>query len=60
MTDEVARLMKKKGTYYVPTITAGKWVAEKAAIDGYYPAIVQPKAAAIGPLIQDTFARAYQ
>ncbi len=60
MTDEVARLMTKKGTYYVPTITAGKWVAEKAAIDGYYPAIVQPKAAAIGPLIQDTFARAYQ
>ncbi len=60
MTDEVMRLMKKKGTYYVPTITAGKWVAEKAAIEGYYPAIVQPKAAAIGPLIQDTFARAYK
>ncbi|MEP1742193.1 MAG: amidohydrolase family protein [Kangiellaceae bacterium] len=60
MTDEVMRLMKKKGTYYVPTITAGKWVAEKAAIDGYYPAIVQPKAAAIGPLIQETFGRAYK
>jgi len=60
MTDEVMRLMKKKGTYYVPTITAGKYVAEKAAIDGFYPAIVQPKAAAIGPKIQGTFAKAYK
>ena len=60
MTDEVMRLMKKKGTYYVPTITAGKWVGEKAGIDGYYPAIVQPKAAAIGPVIQSTFAKAYK
>lgn len=60
MTDEVMRLMKKKGTYYVPTITAGKWVGDKAAIDGYYPAIVQPKAAAIGPVIQSTFAKAYK
>jgi imidazolonepropionase-like amidohydrolase len=60
MTDEVMRLMKKKGTYYVPTITAGKWVAEKAAIEGYYPDIVQPKAAAIGPVIQSTFAKAYK
>ncbi len=60
MTEEVMRLMKKKGTYYVPTITAGKWVAEKAAIEGYYPDIVQPKAAAIGPVIQSTFAKAYK
>jgi len=60
MTKEVMKLMKKKGTYYVPTITAGKWVAEKAAIDGYYPAIVQPKAATIGPKIQGTFAKAYK
>ncbi|MDQ7048625.1 MAG: amidohydrolase family protein [Enterobacterales bacterium] len=60
MTSEVMKLMKKKGTYYVPTITAGKWVGEKAAINGYYPAIVQPKAAAIGPQIQKTFAKAYK
>ncbi|PCI73023.1 MAG: amidohydrolase [Gammaproteobacteria bacterium] len=60
MTTEVMRLMKKKGTYYVPTITAGKWVGEKAAIDGYYPKIVQPKAAAIGPKIQNTFGKAYK
>ena len=60
MTNEVMKLMKKQGTYYVPTITAGKWVGEKAAIDGYYPAIVQPKAATIGPKIQETFSKAYK
>jgi imidazolonepropionase-like amidohydrolase len=50
--------MKEKGTYYVPTISAGRFVAEKSKIDGYFPAVVRPKAAAIGPQIQDTFARA--
>jgi imidazolonepropionase-like amidohydrolase len=60
MDKETIKLMKKHGTYYVPTITAGKWVAEKAAIEGYYPDIVQPKAAAIGPKIQATFANAYK
>ena len=60
MNNEVIKLMKKNGTYYVPTITAGKWVGEKAAIDGYYPVVVQPKAAAIGPVIQSTFAKAYK
>ena len=58
MDDEIMRLMKKHGTWYVPTITAGRWVAEKAKVEGYFPEIVRPKAAAIGPQIQDTFARA--
>jgi imidazolonepropionase-like amidohydrolase len=39
---------------------AGEWVAEKSALDGYFPEIVRPKAAAIGPQIQETFARAYR
>ncbi len=60
MDREVMRLMRDKGTYYVPTILAGNFVAEKAQIDGYFPALVRPKAAAIGPLIQDTFAAAYE
>ena len=54
------RLMKKHGTYLVPTILAGDFVAEKAKIDGYFPDIVRPKAAAIGPKIQATFGRAYR
>jgi imidazolonepropionase-like amidohydrolase len=59
MTDEIIALMKQHGTYYVPTISAGKFVAEKAKIDGYFPAVVRPKAALIGPLVQATFQRAY-
>jgi imidazolonepropionase-like amidohydrolase len=60
MTDEIMQLMKQRGTYYVPTISAGKWVAAKAAEEGYFPDVVRPKAATIGPLIAETFARAHR
>ena len=60
MDDEVRTLMKKHGTYYVPTILAGKFVADKAKIDGFFPELVRPKAAAIGPLIQNTFEQAHK
>lgn len=59
MTEEVMKLMKRRGTYYVPTIIAGRFVAEKAAVDGYFSELVRPKAAEIGPQIQKTFAKAY-
>ncbi len=58
MTDEVIAAMKERGTVYVATISAGRFVAEKAKLDGYFPAVVRPKAASIGPQIQETFARA--
>jgi len=60
MDEETMELMKKYGTYLVPTITAGASVADSAKIDGYFPAIVKPKALAVGPQIQNTFAKAYQ
>lgn len=60
MTPEIMELMKQKGTYFVPTISAGKYVAEKAKIEGYYPALVVPKALEIGPKIQNTFKKAYE
>ncbi len=60
MDDEVIELMKKHGTFYVPTILAGVTVAEKAKIEGFFPALVRPKAAAIGPQIMDTFRKAYK
>src|SRR5688572_3914493 len=60
MTDEVMELMKQKGTFYVPTITAGKFVAEKAKEPGYYHPLVAPKALEIGPQIQQTFGKAYK
>ena len=59
MTDEVIELMKQKGTFWVPTNIAGEWVAEKAKEPGYFPEIVRPKAAAIGPAIRETFAKAH-
>lgn len=60
MSDETMELMKKHNAFLVPTITAGKEVTEKAQIAGYYPDIIVPKALAIGPKIQSTFARAYK
>ena len=60
MSDEVMELMKEKGAWYVPTIMAGRFVAEKAQVEGYFSEVVRPKAAAIGPLIAATFARAYR
>ena len=60
MSAETMDLMKKHDAYLVPTITAGKEVEEKAKIDGFYPAIVVPKALAVGPQIQGTFAKAYK
>jgi imidazolonepropionase-like amidohydrolase len=60
MNDEDIRLMKEHGTYYVPTLSAGDYVARKAQIPGYYPAQVAAKAAAIGPRIMDTAGRAYR
>ncbi len=60
MTDDIMRAMKKKGTYYVPTILAGVTVAELAEKDDYLPAVVRPKAARIGPQIKSTFMRAHK
>lgn len=59
MSTETMDLMKKMGTWYVPTITAGKYVAKKAEEPGYYPNIIVPKAREIGPMIQKTFEKAY-
>lgn len=60
MSEETMELMKEYDTYLVPTITAGKSVAEMAEIEGYYPDLVTPKAKAIGPKLQDTFEKAYK
>lgn len=60
MTEEVMDLMIKHGTYLVPTISAGRYVADKAKVPGYYPDIIVPKALEIGPQIQQTFQKAFQ
>ncbi len=60
MDDEGMQLMKERGTYYVPTITAGQWVFDQAQDPNYFPQLVRPKALEVGPQIQRTFAKAYQ
>lgn len=60
MDKNTIALMRKHGTYLVPTISAGKWAADKAKVDGFFPDIVRPKAMVIGSKIQQTFAEAYK
>ena len=60
MSAETMELMKEYDVYLVPTISAGKFVSEKAKIPNYYPAVIVPKALDIGPKIQDMFGRAYK
>jgi imidazolonepropionase-like amidohydrolase len=60
MDDEAVELFKKYGTWYVPTIIAGRSTADSAAIPGYYPDVVTKKALETGPKIAATFAKAYK
>ncbi|HTV94719.1 MAG TPA: amidohydrolase family protein [Steroidobacteraceae bacterium] len=60
MDAEDMKLMVERGTWYVPTIIAGDFVARQSKVPGYYPPQVAAKAAAIGPLILATAGRAYR
>lgn len=60
LDDECITLFKQKGAYLVPTLTAGQTVKDSAAIKGYYPAIIVPKAIEVGSKIQASFAKAYK
>jgi imidazolonepropionase-like amidohydrolase len=58
--DECIELFKKTGAWYVPTVIAGKSVADSAKIPNYFPPVVAKKAMEIGPKIQATLTRAYK
>lgn len=60
MDDEAIALFKQYGTWYVPTLTAARSVADSALKPGYYPDLVTPKALEIGPKIKASFAKAYK
>jgi imidazolonepropionase-like amidohydrolase len=60
MDDADMKLMKEHGTWYVPTIIAGRYVQEMASKPGYYPPQVAAKAMQVGPLIQATAGKAYK
>ena len=59
MDDADMTLMKQHGTWFVPTIIAGKYVEEKAK-EGWFPPQVARKAEEVGPLIQATAGKAYK
>jgi imidazolonepropionase-like amidohydrolase len=60
LDDEGIKLMKERGTFYVPTISAGDWVYRMAQDPDFFPPVVRPKALQVGPQIQTTFAKAYK
>jgi imidazolonepropionase-like amidohydrolase len=60
MDDEGMKLMKERGTFFVPTVSAGRWVFDQAQDPNFFPPIVRPKALLVGPQIQNTFAKAYK
>jgi imidazolonepropionase-like amidohydrolase len=60
MTEEVMKLMRARGTWYVPTLAAGAYIVEKAEVPGFYVPMVAAKAKMIGPQIQKTLAKAYR
>lgn len=60
MDDECIALFKEKGAWYVPTVIAGRSVADSAKKPGYFPPEVAAKALEIGPKIQATLGRAYK
>ncbi len=60
MDDEGIKLMRERGTFYVPTISAGRWVYDQAQDPSFFPSVVRPKALQVGPQIQGTFAKAYK
>ncbi|MBH8567688.1 amidohydrolase family protein [Hymenobacter sp. BT584] len=59
MDDEAVRLMAKSRTWYVPTLIAGKSVADTARLrPGYFPPVIARKALDVGTKMQGTFSRA--
>ena len=59
MDDEAIALMAKTRTWYVPTLIAGKSVADTARLrPGYFPPVIARKALEVGTKMQGTFRRA--
>lgn len=60
MDEATADLMIEHETYWVPTLSAGSFVAEKAKTPGFFPAIIVPKAISIGSQQKEIFTRMYK
>ncbi|WP_296382479.1 amidohydrolase family protein [Winogradskyella sp.] len=55
MDKEIATLMKQNSAYLVPTLSAGRYVEEKAKIPNYYPAVILPKITSTMAVLDETF-----
>ncbi|MEP7171426.1 MAG: amidohydrolase family protein [Bacteroidota bacterium] len=60
MDDECVELMKKSGTYYIPTLLAGSSVTDSAVVPGYFPEPIKTKTMGIAPAMKITFSKAYK
>lgn len=60
MDDEDIKLAKQYGTYYVPTLIAGRSTGDSAKIAGYFPPVIARKAIEVSAKMQGTFTRAYK
>ena len=60
MTPEIMDLMIEKGTYLVPTISAGKYAISKVETPGFYPAIIIPKILEVVPFVDKTYPEAFR
>ncbi len=58
LDEQSISLFRQTGAFLVPTLLAGKTVAERAGIEGYFPPPVAEKARAVGPAITEAFAAA--
>jgi imidazolonepropionase-like amidohydrolase len=60
MTDTTMDLMVKRGTYYVPTLTAGWAVSDSARLSPqFFPLVVRKKALGVGPKMIETLRLAH-
>jgi imidazolonepropionase-like amidohydrolase len=60
LDEQTIALFKQHGAYLVPTLLAGKTVADMAKIPGHLHPTVQVKAAELGPRMLDMARRAYK
>ena len=52
--------MKEYGTYLVPTLSAGRYVASKVDVPNYYPEIIIPKILMIDASVKETMVMVYK
>lgn len=59
MDEEIIDIMRRRGTFYVPTTLAGVTVAEYATTQDFMPPAIREKALAVGPQIVETLRRGH-